>query len=392
MKVLLIFNHYRSGFGGEVQVVEDYKRAIEEYGHEVFPVERYSHDIRTIPNKVSAFGKGIYSFEAKRYIRKIIDQEHIDVVHIHNLYPLFSPSILAACKEHNVPVVMTVHNLGLICPIGLCLYKSKDCTKCMNGKEYWCIIRNCCQNIFKSLNYSLRNTVARMMGLFKNNVSCFIAPSNFIKDRLVAGGYPESRIVVLPNQVSMPKTSSDSSDDRYVAFAGRLETIKGVEILIAAARTLSEISFKIAGHGPIFPQLSKEAPDNVEFVGFLKGDELVKFYRGARFVVIPSLCFEALGLVALEAMSNGLPLIVSNRGALPEVIEEGVDGFLFEPGNHSDLADKIRFLWEKHQLCREMGEKAQEKVFLRYSKDIHMNKLINIYKNAMRNGKLGILF
>jgi glycosyltransferase involved in cell wall biosynthesis len=187
--------------------------------------------------------------------------------------------------------------------------------------------------------------------------------------------------------VSLPNAEVDPAGGKYIAYAGRFSVEKGIDILLEAARKSPELPVSLAGDGPIMPQLVAKAPENARFVGALHRAELAGFYRKARFLVVPSLCFESGSLVTAEAMSHGLPVIASRIGGLPEMVEDGVTGLLFEPGDAEDLAGKMKLLWEGSRLCRKMGRAGREKAMRQYNGDLFYKRLIAVYEKAIEVGK-----
>jgi glycosyltransferase involved in cell wall biosynthesis len=135
------------------------------------------------------------------------------------------------------------------------------------------------------------------------------------------------------------------------------------------------------------PEVVKGAPANVKFMGHMSRDQLVGFYRNARFLVVPSICFETFGLVIVEAMSYGLPIIASRMGGLPEIVEDGETGLLFEAGNSEELAYKMKLLWENPTLCRQMGQSGRKKVIREYNEDTYYERLMTVYDRALAMNK-----
>lgn len=330
---------------------------------------------------MSAFAKGVYSWQAKRETADIIENYRPDVVHANNLYPLFSPSVLVACRERGIPVVMTLHNYGLTCPAWYHLAKGRVCERCLGGREYWCVLQNCKGNVFESVGYALRNAVARSLGLFQDNVTLFVALTHFAKHRMVNAGFEESQVAVMPFFVALPDSAADPARGEYIAYAGRLSPEKGIDTLLTAARNTG-LPVRIAGDGPAGPRMVRQAPSNVEFVGTLDRTAIGTFYRNARFTVVPSTWFECFPLAIAEPMSHGVPVIASRIGGLPEIVEDGVTGLLFEPGNAEDLAVKMRMLWENPQLCLQMGVAGRQKAMREYSPDIYYERLLAVYTRA----------
>lgn len=307
---------------------------------------------------------------------------------MNNLEPLISPSVLVACQQFGVPVVMRCPHYHLICPIGLHLRNGAVCELCCGGREYWCVLKNCRGNIFESVGYALRSTVARKRRLFLDNVTYYLPPTRFVKRRLSDAGFPQKRIIVLPNMVCVPDSGVDVFYGKYVAYVGRFSPEKGIQTLLTSARQIG-LPVRLAGDYLSLPEVLKAAPPNVQFTGHLNQNRLVEFYRNARFVVIPSICFDVSPLTAAEAMSHGLPVIAAKIGGIPELVEDGVTGFLFEPTDSEDLTSKMKLLWENPDLCRQMGKAGREKAIREYSEDKYYRRLMAVYERAVQAGVKG---
>jgi len=381
MKVLQVHNRYRLR-GGEDAVYDATARLLQDRGVETLLLTRDSAEMNGLLAKASAFFTAVYSPASRRAMTALLARERPDVVHVHNLYPLLSPAVLAACGASSVPVVMTVHNYRLICPIGVHYRPDGICQRCAGGHEYWCAIRNCRDSRQESAAYAFRNAGARLLGLYRRNVTQYIAISAFLRDKLAESGIPATQITVVPNMVPatplMPREAGD-----YVAFCGRLSEEKGVEVLLAAARGLPEIPVRIAGDGHLRAQLEANAPANVQFVGALRGETLAEFYRGARLVVVPSVWWETFGLVAVEAMMHGAPVVASRIGALAEIVQDGVNGQQFTPGDPGDLARVLRDLWANPAECQRLGAAGRAHAENEYNPDVHFERLMAVYQQAM---------
>ncbi len=384
MKLLQVFNQYRSLFNGENTVVEQTAQLVEKNGGQVRMMLRSSRDIDAgLIGKTSAFLSGIYSRQAYQDMTRALREDRPDIVHAHNLYPLFSPSILVACRRAGVPVVLSVHNQQMTCPKSDHLYRGNICERCIGGKEYNCVLQNCRENIFESIAYATRSLVARRMRFFHDNVTLLIALSQFAKRRLIEAGYCEEQIVVLPNMVHQTHQAVAPEKGQYVAFAGRLSPEKGVETLLMAAKELPEINVRLAGDGPLESQLLAELPPNVQLLGRLESAAMKSLYQGAKFFVLPSRSYEMCPLVILEAMSHGLPIITSRLGGQAELVEDGVTGFLFEPNDPRDLAQKIQRLWNDPELCRQFGTAGRALAQSQYDEETYYARLRGIYDQAI---------
>jgi len=386
MKVMQVINQHRFRGGADV-MAERTAALLTRNGHESILLSRDSRVLgRGAVGKARAFVSGMYSRAGRRFMVSSLRAHRPDLVHIHDVYPFFSPWVLRDCRREGVPVVMTCHDFRLTCPAATHLCGSAVCELCLGGHESWCVLRNCRASRWESLGYALRSAVARKWRLFLDNVTAYITPTEFVKGRLVAAGFPEQRITAVPNMIDVPESGVDPSVNQYVAYVGRITPEKGISTLLASAE-MTGLRVRIAGDPSPMPELVKKAPANVEFLGPLCREDVETLYRSARFLVLPSLWFETFGLVAAEAMSHGVPVIASNMGGLPEVVDDGATGFLFEAGNPEDLANKMRVLWSDPALCRRMGQTAREKVTREYSEDTHYGRLMVVYETAIRTAK-----
>jgi len=406
MKILIVHNAYGKTSGEEV-VIDNLASLLKARGMEVQRFSRSSAEIEeTRLGKFPAFFSGIHNPFSRRAFGKFLRETRPDVVHIHNLYPLISPSILPECTAQGIPVVMTVHNFRLACPNGLLLSHDEICHRCLGGREYWCVLRNCENSIFKSTGYALRTASARILRRYYDHVNHFICLSAFQKDLLIKEGLPADRATVLPNPISLnmkipPRTLGDDKkmDPRqehsgmtgggYVAYVGRISPEKDILTLIEAARRLGDLQFKFAGSYHRMPGVIKQKPDNCEFMGQLDAENLARFYRDARMVVFATRCYEGFPTVLLEAMSHDLPVVCSRIGGLPEIVEDGKTGLLYEPGKVDELADRIRTLWQDSALCQKLGEAGRRKLQVDYAAEGLLDRLMGIYEKTIRKREDG---
>ncbi|MFT5522762.1 MAG: glycosyltransferase involved in cell wall biosynthesis [Pirellulaceae bacterium] len=387
MKLLQVFNQYRTLFNGEATVVDRVTDLVEANGGECRVMSRSSVGIdHSVLKKFSAFWNGLYSRKSYVEMKNVIAEYQPDIVHAHNLYPLFSPSVLVAAREENIPVVLTVHNHGLTCPRSDHLNKGKICEKCVGGKEYNCVLQNCRENILESVAYAARATIARKFKLFTDNVTTVIALSTFARERFQNYGFRDDQISVLPNLFASPVDDNlDLAVERsFVGFAGRLSPEKGTSCLARASHLIPEIPIRLAGDGVEKTKLESQVGSNVTFLGRCNQDEMNSFYRQARFIVVPSLCFEMCPLVIVEAMSHGIPVIASRIGGLSEIVRDGETGLLFEPDNEAELARRIRQLWNDGDLYKQLSVNAREFASGELGDDVYYQKLIQIYEAAAR--------
>ena len=382
MKVLMVHNAYGK-FSGEEAVVRDIKSVLKFYDHDVISFERNSAELNDMKfGAVSAFFSGLYNPFSRSKFRKLLEAERPDIIHIHNLFPLISPSILPVTKKSGIPVIMTVHNYRLDCPNGLYYSKGEICERCHGGKEYWCVLRNCEKNHLKSLGYALRNWVARKQRAYLNNVSVYACLTEFQKQKLVSAGYPAKRLSIIPNMVQLPETKVMNDAKSYVGFVGRMSKEKGVSVLVESAKLCEDIPFTAAGGYDTLPNLENQIPSNFKLLGHCNPSELDAVYQSASFIVLPSVWYEGFPTVLVEAMLHGKAIICSDIGGLPEIVDDGVTGLLFKPGDADDLAEKIRYLWEQPDLCAKMGQAGRNKALSEYSTEKYYERLMEAYKKA----------
>lgn len=368
-------------------MVEATVQVLEKHGHHVTCFRRSSAEIpHMCLGRVRAFFSGIYSFWSRRQISKLLAEEKPDVVHVHNVFPLISPSVLGVCRRAGVPVVMTVHNYRLVCPNGLHMPKgsSEICERCCGGREYWCLLKRCEENLFKSLGYSLRNYVARQSGMYRHNVAIYICLTEFQRQRLLAEGFAPERLTVVPNMIDSSMSRSMNGADGYVAYVGRISPEKGVDCLLEAAQAVLQVSFRIAGDCSSMQKRVDGAPANVEYVGQIPNAQVAEFIGDSRFVVLPSIWFEGFPMVLVEAMMCEKAVIASRIGGIPDIVEDGVTGLLCEPNSVDDLAKKIAYLWENPELSKQMGRAGREKALGEYLPERYYERLMAVYKKAAR--------
>ena len=387
LKIGIVHNAYGKVSGEDI-VIDNLVSLLTKRGLVVNRFSRSSAEIQTSRlRKISAFFAGIHNPFSIRAFGRFLEETCPDVVHIHNLYPLISPSILPECTAQGIPVVMTVHNFRLVCPNGLLLSHNELCHRCLGGREYWCVIRNCENDIFKSTGYALRTAAAHILRRYYDHVNHFICLSEFQSNILVKEGLPANRVTVLPNPVSFTVEISSNGNGEYVAYVGRISPEKDVQTLIAAARKLGDLQFKFAGDYHRVPEVIKQKPDNCEFLGNLNAEKIAKFYNNARMVVFATRCYEGFPTVLLEAMSHGLPIVCSRIGGLPEIVEDRKTGLLYEPGNADELANCIRTLWQNPELCQKLGEAGRRKAREEYDADRLLDRLLGIYEKVIRENK-----
>ncbi len=361
MRVLLI-NKFHYLKGGAERAYFDTAHILTENGHEVAffamkhpenlttPWQRFFvsqvdyHDERAgLWTKLRAAAHIIWNFEAARNLEALILEWKPDVAHLHNIYHQLSPSILWTLRKHKVRVVMTLHDYKLISPNYSLLVRGKvwDSTS-----GVWAIFDQAVQNsTLKSAICAFEKWIHGFLRSY-SKVDMYLAPSRFLIERFRQAGFHHPiKHIVQPIRPFPPEP--EYQEGGYFLYLGRLAEEKGVATLIEAAWELqNEVKIKIVGNGPDEAKLRALAKGlgNIEFLGYKTGEEWEAVLRGARALVLPSLWYENMPYVILEALSRGKPVIASRMGGIPERVIEGVSGWLFEAGNSNDLVRAIRKL------------------------------------------------
>ncbi|MDP2631974.1 MAG: glycosyltransferase [Candidatus Uhrbacteria bacterium] len=329
---------------------------------------------------VRQFGRALWSHEAYKQMLGMIEAFRPEICHVHNIYTHISPSILKACGRRNIPVVMSVHDYALVSanhalwagtePMDLnhlgVLATAK--TKYIKDSYTATFTLSCIQKW-----HHLRHSYDRY-------IDKYLVASIFLKDILVKNGFNENKICVLP-LFAQPSLSLAQKEDGSVVYFGRLERYKGVHNLIEAMKLFPQVTLKIIGSGPYESELRKIAKGmgNVKFLGFVSGNGLWETVGRARVVVVPSQVYETFGLSALEAMAVGRPVIVSDVGALKEVVEDGVSGRVFRAGDVHDLANKLNEFIHDVNYSNSMGEASLQRAEVIGNAERHLVEVMQIY-------------
>lgn len=311
-------------------------------------------------------------------------RSEIEIAHLHIYYGRLTPAILSPIKNCHLPIVQTLHEYKTVCPTYMMERRGNVCDLCITGTSLNCIKHRCKEgSIAKSTLIWMEHNLAKALGSIRF-VDKFICVSDFQREILIKAGIPERKLRTLHNFINpkalMPETVQSKED--YLLYIGRIETLKGLQTLLAAAeQTGAEL--KIAGDGSWAPELAKRVSrlSNVEYLGFVSGEPLKQLVQRARAVIVPSEWYETFGLTAAEAKAVGTPVIASRIGGLTEVVRDGIDGILFEPGNTLELATAIESL--KHMDTVHMGVEGMEDVKTRFSPQAHLEGLLSIYSEVI---------
>ncbi len=340
-------------------------------------------------NRISNLPSIIYSKPNKHAFSKLIDEFKPNVVHCFSLNVALSPSLLDACREKGVPVVMSCNDYKHICTNYRLYHHGKICTDCKGGKLYMPVINNCCKHSFAfSVASSIEAYSHERMDLFRKNIHTFSYESKFMRD--ITDEFwkgKKHRSYLLGKPFHAPAYQPHYQYDNYFLYIGRLSDEKGVDVLLKAAQLVPEAKLKIVGTGPYrqyLENLSKELKlNNVEFVGSKWGEEAKDFIRNSRFIVIPSLWFENFPYVITETYALGKSLIGSDRGGIPENIEVGKTGYVYPADDYNRLSEIIKLMWEQQEQTKQMGVYAKKKVDEEFNDTVFYQKLLTLYHSTV---------
>lgn len=398
MKVLLV-NKFLYPKGGSETYVFKLGETLEKMGHDVqcFGMEHpdnvvgnavgeYTSNVdfhsRSPMKLISGSLKTVYSSQARKKIRKVLDDFKPDVCHLNNFNYQLTPSIILEIvkwrKENGreCKIVYTAHDLQLICPNHLMLNPNTGdiCEKCLGGKYYNCISGKCIHGSAAKSVFGAAEAYYWKAKKVYRYIDAIVSPSAFLAQKLETRSELKGKITVMHNFVSITKPKQPAKGG-YVLYFGRYSKEKGVGTLLRAVDSLPDIKFVFAGSGPLEQEIEKRK--NIDNRGFLSGESLVKLIAEADFSVVPSEWFENCPFTVIESRVYGTPVLGADIGGIPELIDDGVNGELFESGNIEMLTVKIKELSENKQKLEAYAQKCLEFSYL--SAEEYCAKLMDIY-------------
>ena len=398
MKILMI-NKFLHPNGGSETYIFKLGHALTAQGHEVqyFGME---HQGRCVGNRVNAYTadmdfhggsklskltypiKTIYSSEARKKLRLVLEDFQPDVCHLNNFNYQLTPSILLEITKwkkegHPCRVVFTAHDLQLVCPNHMCRNPGtgENCEKCLGGHFLNCTKGRCIHgSLAKSAVGTLEAVLWNGWGVYKN-IDVIICCSEFLKTKMDTNPLFARKTVALHNFVDGFVQKKTEKRD-YVLYFGRFSREKGVETLLEVCRALPDIPFIFAGTGPLEGELA--GVPNIQNLGFQQGQALETLIRQARFSICPSEVYENCPFSVMESQACGTPVLGANIGGIPELIQVGRTGELYESGNAAQLKEKIQALWENRALTDRYSENCGQ---LRFDNvEQYTEKLMKLYK------------
>ncbi len=392
MRILIVHNRYQQP-GGEDAVVKAEFNLLKSFGQQVRLYERTNSEIdgHSYLRKIHAFWNMDWSTQSYHDIRKVLKEFAPHVVHFHNIFFILTPSVYQACRDEGVGIVQSLHNFRLLCSNALFFRNHHICEECLEHKNLWRgVYYGCYRN-----SRLMTGLVVRMLKAhwdkrtWLDQVDLYIAATEFSRRKHIAAGIPPERIVVKPH-VDVDGLLRENSDQGYALFAGRLSPEKGVEVLLKAWKKRSLLPLKILGDGPAAIELKRQSQGHpeIEFLGFVSQDCYAQYLRGAKFLIVPSLCYENFPRVVLESYSYGVPVLASSLGGFPEIVIDQETGMLFCPGDVDDLLSKIEWLLSHEDQRLVMQQNIHKLYATTFSARKNYEILMDIYHQAITHQKL----
>lgn len=420
MKILIANYRYFVSSGPE-RYLFNIKDRFEATGHEVAPFSvRYARNVPTpyeryfvsplgSPDEVyfdqhkgspGAFLKTLsrlfYSTEVEHAVGRLADDFKPDIAYILYYLRKLSPSVLAALKKRNVPIVVRLSDYGMFCPEHHCLRAGHPCTLCINGNLTSSIKHRCVKGSFLISGLEAAATMFHRMRGYFDMIDQFVTTNSFMTEMMIKAGYPANRLTCIPTFTDIEKFKplpTGATDRPYIAFVGRLDPAKGVHVLLNAMVHLKRLSggapllLRIAGvehNADYLAALKAQTERNglqgvVEFLGPLHPDKVAGLLQRAMALIMPALWFENLPNTVLESFSCGTPVIASQLGSLSRTITDGENGLLAKPGDAIDFAEKIDLLARDPKLQTTMRQCARLTAETTYSPNSHFTALQRLF-------------
>ncbi len=388
LKVLVLHNSYLK-FGAEDLVFQSETEGLKKAGIKVLTYNFSNKDFTELPTlkKFSALKSNV---STETIVSGIIASENPDLIHIHNPYFQIPIRLYQTIHKLGVPIVQTLHNLRMVCPKISLWRNGRDCKKCPKSGSYLpSVVHKCYRNSYKDsagMALFLRNF---KRGGFEEMISTFITLSDRHKELLLKNGFKGKNLVVkphfIPDEFQVPEKPKKLDQ---LLFAGRYSEEKGILQLIEAWKAEKRNSHLIlVGQGPLEEDVKKEIssnnPNKTTMLEHMTREEILMLMQESGALVVPSLLEEPFGLVNIESLSVGTPILASKKGAMRQLIREGKSGMFFNPEDQRSILKTLRFHDEQPEVFREMGNYAKANIDPIYRESPNIRALIKIYSDTL---------
>jgi glycosyltransferase involved in cell wall biosynthesis len=321
-----------------------------------------------------------------RELRRLIGVVRPDVAHFENTFPLVSPAAYYACRAEQVPVVQTLRNFRMVCPSGLLFRDGKICEDCLGKRVPWPgVLHGCYRNSrLGTAVVAAMITTHRALGTWQKQVDAYVALNRFVRAKYIEAGLASDKVHINPNFLTSDPGIGDG-EGGYGLFAGRLSHEKGIGTLLAAWRELAaELPLKVLGNGPEADQVAEAAArhPNIQWLGWRPVEEVLALTGSAKFVVVPSGCYESFNRTQLEAFAKGTPVVASRQGSMQAIVDHCRTGLLFTPNDPVDLIRQVRWLLDHPTAYQQMRLAARQEFEASYTPQASHERLMSIYHAA----------
>lgn len=389
MKILLVHNRYQTGSpSGEDTVFEAEKDLLLQNGVDVCTYTRSNDEIRAL-RKLAMPLRMQWSRRTYRELTGLIDREKPDIAHFHNIFYCVTPSAYDACRDRGVPVVQTLHNYRLLCINGLCLYDGHICTDCLGDKRFGRSISRKCFRDSSLYSAAMARFLHRhtQSGTFTEKINAFIALTAQQRQIYISAGFPAEKIYVKPNFLAS-SVHVTPREREAALFIGRLSHEKGLEDLIDAWERM-EYPLWIVGDGPMREWLEETIKEkgltHIRYLGRVGREEMGELYSQALCLVFPSLWYEGMSMVVLEALSAGVPILCSDAVAMAPDFKEAGCAELYPVGDTAELAERAADLLSRPAKYTAMGKMARGLYLEKYTAEKNWKHLYAIYTSVLQS-------
>ena len=386
-KVIILHNKYKIS-GGEDAVVKQESLLLKKNGDLIDVHYLDNNVINGFLVKVLVLIQTPFVCFTKKTIDKlIVNKLKPSVIHVHNYFPLLSPSIFYTIKREKIPVVHTLHNYRSVCPTALLMFDGKIEERSVKKTCWWAVRKKVYRNsAIGTFALCCMIELHKKLGTWHNKVDAFITLTEFSRDKFIEAGWPADKIYVKPNFIVDKFNGAKSVDKKggFAVYVGRLSEEKDIVTLLKSWQNIN-FPLKIIGTGPLKHLVTHSGDPNIEYLGKLPSEQVIDWVKDAEFLVLPSICYEGFPMVLVEAMCCGTPSIVSKLGSMEEIISHGKTGLHFEAGNSDDLSLKVNNLIENKALLATMAYNARQEYLAKYTPEINYQQLMTIYQHAIAN-------
>lgn len=334
-------------------------------------------------NRLADYFNYVYSIPARRSIGRLLDKANVDIAHLHIYYGKLTSSILKPLKDRGIPIIQTSHEFKLVCPVYQFYAHGEICEKCLKGRYYRVLLNRCNRGSLLRSGLSMVEAYASRVNGSIDSIDHIIAVSDFVREKLIKHGISESKITTVHNYIDASKFVPSFKEGSYLLYFGRFELNKGVLTLIKAAKIAKDVELVMVGAGAARKEMEKlvrnEGLKNVKILGFMDQAQLSEVIRGSICSIMPSELYETFGLTSIESFAYGRPVLASRIGGIPEVVEDKVDGFLFQAGAVTELAELMMWMWSNPEEALKMGRRGRKNVEHKFNSDKHYAEIMKVY-------------